>query len=205
MPSTPLPIIPGGFRLANNYKTQDAKFTNVFWLIATPGSHAADVADDFQHAYTTGTSFKMLSLHSVDVTMVNCQVTPLDGASPTEVVPWPSSTDGTGVGVAAAANACFVLTLQTANRGRNKRGRTYLGGCPQASLEAGSARWSPAFIADANIATSDFLIQLSLGSTGADLYVVSQHSAAGPSNSLVTVMRANSYVGSQRRRTERNE
>lgn len=54
---------------------------------------------------------------------------------------------GTGLGVAAAANAAVVISWRTALTGRSYRGRTYVGGLPQAwltsaqniSVEAASA------------------------------------------------------------------
>src|SRR5215831_12516697 len=133
--STPLPVITNGWRLAHNYGTADATFTNVYWFITGDA--------------TVGSSFSMKALHSSNVTFLSCDVTALDGISPTVNVPYSSGVHGGGASPAVAANSALVVTWETGARGRSNRGRSFLAGMPGASLETGGAQWGTAILTDA--------------------------------------------------------
>jgi hypothetical protein len=202
--STPLPVITDGFRLAHEYHSSDATFVNVFWLLAGGSATPADVGAVFIAAYATiGSSFSMKSLHSSDITFDKCVVTPLDGVTPSVEVPYSSGVHGGGVAGAVAANSAFIITWLTGERGRNHRGRSFLGGCPSASLEVGGARWGSSIIADALDAAGGFTSGLLAGTPSLDLLVVSQHSVAGPGHLTVSDWTPRAGVGTQRGRTER--
>lgn len=202
--ATPLPVITNGFRVAHQYHSSDATFVNVFWLLASVSSFAADVGADFIDAYQdAGSSSPIKNLHSSDVTFDQVTVTPLDGVTPSVDVIYPSATHGGGASPPAAANAALVVTWETDQRGRAHRGRSYLGGCPAASLETGGARWGTALITDANLWIPNFLAALEAASNSYTLMVVSQRAAAGPSHRLVGSFVPRQGVGTQRGRTER--
>lgn len=200
----PLPVITNGFRLAHNYATVDGKFTNVFWLLSADTTDAVSVGTVFIDAYQNVTgSFSMKSLHSSDVTFGSCDVTPLDGSSPTANVPYSAGVHGGGSSPCSAANSCLVITWETGIRGRNHRGRSFLGGIPAASLESGAARWGAGLITDANDAVDGFINGLAGGDPSLQLLVVSQRAESGPSHHIFDSALPRRKVGSQRRRTER--
>ena len=202
--TTPLPVITNGFRVAHNYKTGDATFTNVYWLLGDSSTDPTTVATTFPDAYSNvGTSFSMLSLHSSDVTFVSTEATALDGVTPSVEVPYPAGVHGGGSSPAAAAQASLVITWESDERGRSNRGRSFLGGCPAGSLETGGARWGTALLTDASDAVSGFFAGLSGIDVGFTLLVVSQHAASGPHHRLVGAGRPRQKLGTQRRRTER--
>lgn len=204
--SIPLPVITNGFRLANNYHSNDATFTNVFWVVADGVTTTDDVAQAWFAAYDIGASFAgPLALHSANVTMDNVQVTPLDGVSPTDTIPRATATPGLAGTPMAAANAALVVTWETGFRGIRNRGRSFFAGLPNASLETGAGRWSSALITDANDAFSNFLDNLANGDPSLQLTVVSQRSEFAPSHNAITSFIVRQGVGTQRRRTERNK
>lgn len=204
--TTPLPVIENGFRVAHNYKSADATFTNVYWLLAETPTDPASVAADFIPAYAhVKSSFSMKSLHSTDITFVSVVATALDGVTPSQEVLYSAGVHGSGASPMAAANASLVITWESDERGRSNRGRTYLAGMPNGSLESGGARWGTALIADANDAVASFFEGLTSSGSAAsyDLLVVSQHAASGPHHRLVGAGLPRVKVGSQRRRTQR--
>jgi hypothetical protein len=204
--TTPLPVISGGFRLANLYHSNDATFVNTYWLLAGSAIDPNSVATAFMAAYDQGPSFAgPLALHCADVTFDAVEVTPLDGISDTVVVQRESVTAGLATGPMAAANAAFIVTWLTGARGRSNRGRSFLAGCPNASLETGGGRWSSGFIVDANEAIQAFLDNLGNGDPALTLQVVSQHSVEGPHHRDVFEFIARQGVGTIRGRTERNK
>lgn len=147
----------------------------------------------------------MKSLHSTDITFVSVDVTALDGVSPSVETLYSSGVHGSGGSPMAAANASLVITWVSDERGRSNRGRSYLAGMPNGSLEAGGARWGTALIADAQDAVASFFEGLTSSgvSSNYDLLVVSQHAASGPHHRLVGEGLPRVKVGSQRRRTQR--
>lgn len=200
----PLPVITNGWRVAHNYKTVDGTFTNVFWMVSADATDDVSVATVFIDAYdTVGTSFKMRSLHSSDVTFVSVVTTALDGSSPSVETLYASGVHGTGTSPASAANSCLVITWESGIRGRANRGRSFLGGIPAASLESGSARWGTGLITDANDAIDGFTNGLGGGDPSLTLLVVSQRAAAGPGHHNVFQGIPRAKIGTQRRRTER--
>lgn len=203
---TPLPVITNGFKLANHYHSDDATFVNTYWCRTADPSDAAQVGADFIVAYdNVSLAPTMRSLHSEDITFDQVEVTPLDGSSPTVSVARSPGVAGLGVSPMAAAQAALIITWETGIRGRNRRGRSFLAGVPNASLESGGARWGTAIIADALDWVQNFINVLADSSASPiTLLVVSQHSVAGPHNQAIFGFIPRTGVGTQRRRTERN-
>lgn len=206
MTSIPLPIIADAARIANLYHSGDATFVNTYWVHSTAGgATAAQFAADFIDAYdNTSSAPTMRSLHSSDITLDGVEVTLLDGVTPTLHFARGAGIHGAGVSPMAAAQASLIITWETGIRGRNNRGRTFLAGVPNASLEAGGARWGTAIIADADLWVTNFMNALLDEPTGLELLVVSQRSETGPSHHPVLTFVSRQGVGTQRRRTERN-
>jgi len=199
-----LPIVTDGYRLAHEYHSADATFVNVFWLLSPDASSEADLANAFFDAWAhVSGSFSMKSLQSSDITYDGATVTKLDGTSPSVFVAYGSTTHGSAGSGMAAAQAALVITWVTGERGRNHRGRSYIAGVPNASLETGSARWSSALIADAVDAVQGFLDGANGGSPSFTPLVVSQHSVHGSSELEITGGIPRQGLGTQRRRTER--
>jgi hypothetical protein len=206
VPSTPLPIIENGYRVAHNYHSGDATFTNVFWLTADPSATEQDVADTFQLWYfDTSAGPTIASLQSQDLTFDSTEVTKLDGVTPTLVAPYTTVQHGLVLSQMAAANASFIISWETGVRGRSNRGRTFFAGGPSASLETGSARWSSAFLSDMNSWIPTWLSNMAAATFPLFLMVVSQHSELGPHHNPVTGFVARQGIGTQRRRTEREK
>lgn len=203
---TPLPIITNGFRLANLYHSADATFVNVFWLVAAGPVDSVSVANDFMETYDDTAAFSSPStLQSSDITLDAVEVTPLDGTSDTLLQQRDAITHGTGTSPMTAANAALVVTWLTGARGRSNRGRTFFGGIPAASLEAGSARWSTALITDANIAMQNWINALASTDSNLTLQVVSQRAESSPHHRSIFAFTPRRGLGTIRGRTERTK
>lgn len=202
----PLPVIPDAVRLAHLMHSADATFVNVYWLRCDSYSDEATTALDFFDAYdTAGGSSTMRHLQSQDLQLDGADVTALDGVSPTVNVPRPTVVHGAVLSQSVAANASLVLTWETGRRGRDNRGRTFLPGCPSASMETGSARWSTSLITDANSWVANFIGALFTSSSVITPMVVSQHAIAAPHHNDILSFIPRQGIGTQRRRTEREK
>jgi len=110
--------------------------------------------------------------------------------------------EGGAGGTAAAANAAAVVSLRTANTGRSFRGRTYIGGLPQAALEDAQHLTTTAASAY-NLALTNLVDALE--AVGATLVVVSRVAAGvvriiAVATEIISLITDNK-VDSQRRRT----
>ena len=202
----PLPIITDGFKVENLYHSDDATFANIYWLQYNAATTPADVGADFITAYDTGATTPTLkALHSSSVTFDGVNVTALDGVTPTEFVARGAGVAGGGAALCASANAAMVITLLTGQRGRARRGRLFLGGCPASSMHDGGGLWSTALVADAQSWYSNFYDNLI--NTGYQPLMVSQRSEEIPGDHFypITAWTARQGVGTQRGRTERNK
>lgn len=202
----PLPVINDSLRIAHTMHSADATFVNVYWVRSDAYTDEATIAGDFFDAYDTGGgSSSMRHLQSQDLQLDGAEVTALDGVSPSVFIPRGSTTHGAVTSQASAANSALVITWLTGKRGASRRGRTFLPGIPSASLETGSARWSSALIADAELWVPNFIAALFTGPSIITLLQVSQHAADSPHHDDVIGFRPNQGIGTQRRRTERTK
>lgn len=204
--ATPLPIITDGFRVTNIYGSDDAQFTNTYWVQSGTTVTPTALGSAFIDAYDNNTGGStMRALHSSSITLHSVDVTALDGVTPTVNVPRAAGVHGTGVANAAAANAALVITWLTGIRGRAARGRTFLGGLPASSMEDGGGLWSTAILTDALDWVQNFLDAI----VGHDLQLlmVSQRSTETPGLHVhpITDFTPRAGVGTQRGRTERNK
>jgi hypothetical protein len=203
---TPLPVISDGFRVAHVMHSNDATFANVFWFITDGTVNDGDVAAGFMDAYFDISSGPTIaSLQSQDLTMDGVEVIALDGISESHFFPYATTKHGLVLSQAAAANACLVLTWLTGVRGRSHRGRTFLPGCPNASLESGSGRWSSALITDAATWIQTWFDNLAGEPGNLLLAQVSQRAVDSPHHAAVTGFIPRQGIGTQRRRTERQK
>jgi len=202
-----LPLITDAFRLAHLYHSADATFVNVYWLLSPDADTEEDVALAFFDAYQNAgpSSFTLNKMHSEDILFDGAQVTKLDGTSPTVVVPYPSMTQGGTTSTMTSAQACLVITWTTGERGRDRRGRSFLGGIPAASLETGRGRWNSALVTDAEDALIGWFDGLAGGSPSITQLVVSQHGPDPGSFRTCNSGIPRQGIGTQRRRTERNK
>jgi hypothetical protein len=142
----------------------------------------------------------MCHIQTTDTTLLDVTVLPLDGSSASGSSDFSAADNQTGVlsGPTLPPNACGVLTLRTDTRGRSHRGRIYLGGIAQSSLNSNQQTFTTTFVSAAETYAYNFRANLAGESAALDLCVASYMLA---SSSLVTSIVARNYVGTQRRRT----
>jgi hypothetical protein len=202
---TPLPIITNGFRVAHEYHSAAASFVNVFWTLASVTSTAFQVGTDWNTAWDAGGAGGILHAFSADMTYDGCTVTPLDGVSPSTIVNRASPSHGAGGSPMAPANVSLIVTWRSGTRGRAYRGRTYFAGVPNAAINAGGATWNASTISLITGQVTTWLAALAATPSSQELLCVSQHAASSPHHSLMQTWLVRPYLGTQRRRTEREE
>jgi hypothetical protein len=192
-----LPVIPGHFLVSYQSTIGESAVDNVFCIDGAPGDTAATVAGAVRNAWNSASSLQ--SIQTGNVKYQQAVVTPLDGTGlSSSLVLTP--TQGLAAGNAIGVHTCFVYTLQTAFRGRSGRGRLYLGGLAASAVQSDGTRWSSSTVTSAAACMSNFLASLVAGSRA--LEVLSRKNASALP---VVTTRANSYLGTQRRRSEREE
>lgn len=194
----PLPVIADVYRCTINQTIGLEAIANVIHVEATGTFTLADLADDIQDAWEATNSF--IGVQSSAVDYVDVVVQPLDGTTSNVQRPWQSglTKHGTAASTPATSQSALVYTLQTGLSGRSRRGRLYLCGPDRGTANVEATRWdlTQNHAADAG---NNFAAALAGGSVGATLHVASYV----PPGSAVPVinLRANDYIGTQRRRS----
>jgi hypothetical protein len=181
----------GGQRIQNNL---------YFTLNAAPVSTDRDALATAMHTFWTNqlkpnlsSDIALVEIDIVDLSSANAPVTQLF------VTPEPGTLAGVTVGV--PSGSAIVVTFRTANRGRNYRGRNYLGGL------SGNALTSPTSYNSTQVANliSAFAWLLDTAHTAGQLWsVVSRYLNKAPRSAgikiPVTAVTADTALDSQRRR-----
>ena len=193
----PLPVLADTYLISINYVQGESALANVFTVFSTSATTATDVATHVQGAWFLTNS--IADQQSDIITYNILSVTPLDGTSLPLLVDISSQSGGAAGGV-ASVQASMVITLRTGSRGRSARGRMYVGGILAASLNADATRWDTSPVNNMDTAMTHFTADL----LSHDLTLAVLSRKLGEAN-LVNGWRVNSYLGTQRRRSEREE
>jgi hypothetical protein len=197
-----LPIIADTYRCSYEYASGGATYANVFGINAV-GATAQQVADHIKSSVLNATAGSSIqALQSSDISLTKTTALPLDGVSLHAESLFSAGTFGSGASGAVPANAAGIITLNTSARGRSNRGRLYLGGLPKALVDSSGATWGTSWHGDAVSWFGQFITNLSAGSPSCTLCVISIKLGLAP---LVTSFTPRVYIGSIRRRTERQE
>jgi hypothetical protein len=193
----PLPIIADTY-LANFKMVQGSStIENVICVRSSVTVSTSDVMDHVQGAWFLSNSIADQQTDSAVYEQLS--ITPLDGSGLATVVDLTGETGGIS-GEAVTVAVCLVTTLRTAERGRSRRGRLYLSSGPIANLTDTGTRWDSSATNNMDTAMGHFTTDLE--SHNLTLEVLSRlHGDSLP----VQSWRANSYLGTQRRRAQREQ
>jgi hypothetical protein len=192
-----LPVIPGVYLISISYVQGESQLANVFSVLSSSPTTPTDVATHVQGAWFLTNS--IADQQSNIVTYNQLSVTPLDGSSLPTLVDLTAESGGIAGGL-SAVQSCLVTTFRTNERGRSGRGRMFLGGIPSAGLNSDSTRWDTSPVNNMNTAWGIFMGDLLTH----DLSMVVLSRKLGDAR-VITDRRVNSYLGTQRRRSEREE
>jgi hypothetical protein len=189
----PLPTIANCYRLTlhwvNGASGLPAESINVIHVLAS-GISEQDISDQFNTVLGSTTPDSVITLPS-DFTLNTIDVIKLDGSSATQTFNYGDVSGATGGDW--ISQGCMVVSLHTAQRGAQGRGRIYLGPCAESKQSNGSLTTG----ADPVGAWED--VQSGLGALGIDLAVASYvHSAAH----TVTSISIHPFLRTQRRRAQ---
>ena len=193
---------PGDTKFAVQYGTAKIKYISTFAASCNAGTTMVARAEDAAKAWgkTNGLS-KMLDtsigfdhVEAFDLTnTLNSAIHDFSTAN---------TTGGTHTNNVPPVQVAVVLTELTAHRGKSYRGRMYLAGADYGRMNSDRTGWD--VTADFVSAPPVFLAQLN-GAVGATTPLMCVASRRLGLLTPVTSLRVNSYLGSQRRRSEHFE
>lgn len=186
----PLPVIADVFRVTLNWtQTTGSISAHNVMHFENAGGTSTDVYNDI-NAHVTAAMWDFV-VATGRVSSVS--VLPLDGSSATTVFSTasPSKWSGAGTGSDWIPQGCGVVTWQTAERGRSRRGRTYLPWVAEGEQAAGVL----ADVAACQTAWTNFLTAMNLTDT---IPVVASYKLA--STRSVSAFLVRSFLKTQRRR-----
>ena len=192
-----LPVIEDAYLCTMGYVQATNAMANVFCVYSHVTQSTEDVGNHVIGGWTITNG--LTGLQSEDVQYTGLTVTPLDGTS----LPTFISMDGTSGLVTDspyAVQTAVVFTLKSLTRGRSGRGRLYLGGIPSEKQDTGGASWDPTFITNCTNNFENFTTDMD--SNNLTLQILSRKLE---SIAPVATVKANAYLGTQRRRARREQ
>jgi hypothetical protein len=194
----PLPII------ADTYRTA------LKW-IDNSGQHAVNVMHFRVSAYTPALLFadidttvtaNMWGSVATTASVLEVDITPLDGVSSTQTFPTgqPAKWTGSSGGTQYTPQAASLIKLQTGVRGRDNRGRLFLPFTSEAQQVDG-------FLISGTVTSITLAWQALVDAFAGGVVVAAydrRHNGAGAHATPVTVATCEAAIGSQRKRQQRN-
>jgi len=193
---------PGDTKFAVNYGTPTISFVSTFAASCNAGASMHDRAVDIANAWgkTNGLS-KMLD---TSVAFHTVEAYDLQGILNTGEATFATAdvTSGTHSNNCPPAQVAVVITELTDHAGKSYRGRFYLGGADYGRINSNRSGWDVS--ADFVSAPPVFLARLD-GTVGTSTPLMCVASRRLGLLTPVVSLRVNSYLGTQRRRSERFE
>jgi hypothetical protein len=196
----PLPIVANHYLVTQHLimPAQRHEFINRLCMFTDTGT-ASQLATHVAASYAAG-----MTHWSDQVTLGSTDVLPLDGITSTTSFVTASfgHAGGHNTGDALPNSSAFVWSLQTGERGRERRGRMYIPGVRADELvDIRENTLTPAFLANLQADANAFLAAITVA--GPPAYALAVLSRRGGFATAVDNIRANINVGVQRRRYER--
>src|SRR5215470_3290223 len=192
-----LPVLADTYLCAMRAHQGESAVANVFCVRSSVTQSSSDVATHVQGAWFLSNS--IADQQSEDMKYDALEVLPLDGTSLSIIVDLTGQIGGISQG-ADCVQAAVVTTFRTAERGRSRRGRMYLGGIPTDHTQDFGTRWDTGVVTD--MSTAWFSFRDDLDSHNLTHEILSRK--LGDSLPVLS-HRVNSYLGTIRRRSEREE
>lgn len=199
----PIPFIPAPKVLQVNMigTYQGQRVENVFHVLYDVAPNQADrenLATNFHTWYTNNLKAQLHSLYQLELIRV-VDLTSQNAPS-SELVINPPEVGSVGGSQSVASNA-MVITQRTGLRGRNYRGRTYVGGLPGGSV-ATAVDWDLTKVS--NMLTAFAALLTIINAAGKQLVVLSKFLNKAPRgqgvSTPITGFSADTHIDAQRRR-----
>jgi hypothetical protein len=195
----PLPTIANVFRcrwIFTRTTTATPLPTNVFHVLAASGASESDVAGSLNAAWAVPTLGHMIGPLPTTLSPTAVGITALDGTSAEQIEAVTVVASGSGTGN-IIPNQAAVVSFHTAQRGARGRGRIYLG--PTTEDQVNDGVFDAAGAAQLLDGWGDFIAALPGQTPSLELVIASYVHADAH---VVTSLRVDSIVGTQRRRLD---